>query len=121
MSNPLLLLPDFLLIALGWALCRYTALNRPVWDGVERLVYNLLFPVLLFTSIVKSPLDAAQLASLAAATLGLLAIGIALALALGRWPGVDARLHASGAQTAYRFNLGAIGIPLWLAVASALR
>ena len=104
MSNPLLLLPDFLLIALGWALCRYTALNRPVWDGVERLVYNLLFPVLLFTSIVKSPLDAAQLASLAAATLGLLAIGIALALALGRWPGVDPRLHASGAQTAYRFN-----------------
>jgi predicted permease len=40
-ANPLLLLPDFLLIALGWALCRYTALHRPVWDGVERLVYNL--------------------------------------------------------------------------------
>jgi len=103
-SNPLLLLPDFLLIALGWALCRCTSLNRPVWDGVERLVYNLLFPVLLFTSIVKSPLDPAQLASLAAATLALLAVGIALALALGRWPGVDRRLHASGAQTAYRFN-----------------
>jgi hypothetical protein len=27
-----------------------------------------------------------------------------LAYALSRWPGVDARLHASGAQTAFRFN-----------------
>ena len=104
MSNPLLLVPDFLLILLGWVLCRRTSLNRPVWDAVERLVYNLLFPVLLFNSIVKSPLHAAQVASLAAAALGMLAIGIALALALGRWPGVDQRLHASGAQTAFRFN-----------------
>jgi len=31
MSNALLLLPDFLLIALGCVLCRLTALNRPVW------------------------------------------------------------------------------------------
>jgi malonate transporter len=103
-ANPLLLLPDFLLILLGWVLCRRTALNRSVWDGVERLVYYLLFPVLLFNSIVRSPLQPAQLATLAAATLGTLATGIALALALGRWPGVDRRLHASGAQTAYRFN-----------------
>ena len=33
-----------------------------------------------------------------------MSVGIAVALALGRWPGVDARLHASGAQVAYRFN-----------------
>ena len=38
MANPLLLLPDFLLILLGWVLCRRTSLNRPVWDAVERLV-----------------------------------------------------------------------------------
>ncbi|MEO8312719.1 MAG: AEC family transporter [Caldimonas sp.] len=104
MSNPLLLLPDFLLILLGWVLCRRTSLNRQVWDAVERLVYYLLFPVLLFNSIVRSPLHAAQVANLAAATVGVLAVGIALALALGRWPGIDKRLHASGAQTAYRFN-----------------
>ncbi|MGZ8259644.1 MAG: AEC family transporter, partial [Caldimonas sp.] len=104
MSNPLLLLPDFLLILLGWVLCRKTALNRSVWGAVERLVYYLLFPVLLFNSIVRSPLDAVSVAGLATATLGMLAVGIALALALGRWPGVDRRLHASGAQTAYRFN-----------------
>ena len=52
----------------------------------------------------EGPLHPGELASLAAATLGTLTTGIALALALGRWPGVDKRLHASGAQTAYRFN-----------------
>ena len=104
MTHALLLLPDFLLIVLGFALCRWTALNRPVWDAAERLVYYLLFPVLLFNSILKSPLQPGQTAPLAASSVGTVAIGIVLALALGRWPGVDARLHASGAQTVYRFN-----------------
>ncbi len=104
MSNPLILLPDFLLILLGWVVCRRTALDRPVWDAAERLVYYLLFPVLLFNSIVKSPLRAGDAASLALAGVGTVAIGIVLALAIGRWPGVDRRLHASGAQTSFRFN-----------------
>ena len=94
MTNPLLLLPDFLLILLGFVICRGTALNRGVWEAAEKLVYFLLFPVLLFNSILKSPLQPAQA----------LDLGIAAALAIGRWPGVDSRLHASGAQVAYRFN-----------------
>ena len=104
MSNALLLLPDFLLIALGYLLCHKTALDRPVWDAAERLVYYLLFQVLLFNSILKSPLQPGQTANLALASLGIVGAGVAVALAIGRWPGVDARLHASGAQTAYRFN-----------------
>ena len=104
MANPLLLLPDFLLIVLGFVICRRTALDRPVWEAAEKLVYFLLFPVLLFSSIVKSPLQFGPAASLAAAGVGTTAIGIVVALAIGRWPGVDRRLHASGAQTAYRFN-----------------
>ena len=104
MPNVLLLLPDFLLIALGCALCRLTALDRPVWEAAERLVYYLLFPVLLFNSIVKSPLQPGQTLSLALAGVGTVGCGIVLAMALKRWPGVDARLHASGAQTAFRFN-----------------
>ena len=104
MSNALLLLPDFLLIVVGWFVCRHTPLNRSVWDAAERLVYYLLFPVLLFNSIVKSPLQPAQTFTLALAGVGTVACGIVLAYALKRWPGVDARLHASGAQTAFRFN-----------------
>jgi hypothetical protein len=104
MSNALLLLPDFLLIVVGWLVCRHTPLNRPVWDAAERLVYYLLFPVLLFNSILKSPLQPTQTAALAFAGVATLCCGIALAYSLRLWPGVDARLHASGSQTAFRFN-----------------
>ncbi len=104
MADPLLLLPDFLLIVLGFVICRATALDKPVWDAVERLVYFLLFPVLLFTSIVKSPLQPTQTLGLTAAAIGTMGVGIAAALAIGAWPGVDRRRHASGAQVAYRFN-----------------
>ena len=100
----MLLLPDFLLILVGGLVCRYTALDRTVWDAAERLVYYLLFPVLLFNSVVRSPLQPAQTLELAAAGIAVTLLGIALAWSLKRWPGVDARLHASGAQVAFRFN-----------------
>ncbi len=104
MSHVLLLVPDFLLILFGFVLCRWTALGRGVWDGVERLVYYVLFPVLLFTSIVKTPLQPGATIGLALGGWGVVATGIALAYTLRLWPGVDRRLHASGAQTAFRFN-----------------
>ena len=104
MSHALLLVPDFLLILCGFALCRWTALGRSVWDGVEKLVYYLLFPVLLFNSIVKTPLQPGTTIGLAVGGWSVVASGIALAYALRLWPGVDRGLHASGAQTAFRFN-----------------
>ncbi|HXD07811.1 MAG TPA: AEC family transporter [Burkholderiaceae bacterium] len=104
MKDALLLLPDFLLIVCGFAICRYTFLNRSVWDAVERLVYHLLFPVLLFTSIVRTPLQPGTTLGLAATGLATVACGIGLAYALRRLPGVDPVLHASGAQVAFRFN-----------------
>ncbi len=104
MTHTWLLLPDFLLIALGWLICRRTPLNRPVWDGVERLVYYVLFPALLFGAIVKYPLSPGTALPLVGSTLAALGVGIVSSMALRRAPGVDARLHASGAQTAFRFN-----------------
>jgi len=103
-----LLFPDFTLILCGYLVCRYTALNRPVWDQVEILVYYFLFPVLLFHSIVKSPLDLSAASSLIGAGLAMGVSGIALSYALPHLPvigrHVDARLHAASAQVAFRFN-----------------
>ncbi len=98
--------PDrtFALIACGYGICRYTALNRPVWDATERLVYYLLFPALLFNAIVRNPLNLGTAVSFGAAGLAVVIGGVALAYALRYVPGVDERLHASGAQTAFRFN-----------------
>jgi predicted permease len=104
MSDALLLLPDFALIVLGWLICRHTPLNRPVWDGAERLVYYVLFPALLFNSILRYPLALGSTLPLAAGGLAVVVVGVVAAYALRAWPGVDARLHASGAQIAFRFN-----------------
>lgn len=71
---------------------------------VERLVYHLLFPALLFASVVRSPLQPGDAATLAGAGVGLCMLGLVLATWLRHLPGVDARLHASGAQVAFRFN-----------------
>lgn len=103
-----LLFPDFSLILCGFLLCRYTPLDRSVWEPVENLVYYFLFPVLLFQSIAKSPLDLGATSSLIVAGLAVGATGIALAYALPHLPGlrrhIDRREHAASAQVAFRFN-----------------
>ncbi|MFT4243490.1 MAG: AEC family transporter [Acidovorax sp.] len=108
MNYAQLLLPDFSLILGGYLICRYTALNRSVWQPVESLVYYLLFPVLLFQSIVKSPVDVGAASGLIAAGLLSGLAGIALAYSLPHWPWlgrrIDARDHAASAQVAFRFN-----------------
>ena len=104
MPDILLLLPDFALIALGYVICRYTALDRPIWDSAEKLVYFLLFPCLLFNAILRNPMRLDDMASVGGVGLAILGTGIVLAYALAKAPGVDPLLHASGAQTAFRFN-----------------
>ena len=108
MNYAQLLFPDFSLILCGFVLCRYTPLNRSVWEPVEGLVYFFLFPVLLFHSIVKSPLDLVAASSLIAAglTLGVAGIAMAYSLPYLPWIGrhIDRRDHASSAQVAFRFN-----------------
>jgi malonate transporter len=103
-----LLFPDFSLILCGYLVCRFTALDRTVWEQVESLVYYFLFPVLLFQSIVRSPLDLGATSSLIAAGLLLGVTGIALAYSLPWLPGlrahIDKREHAASAQVAFRFN-----------------
>ena len=108
MNYAQLLFPDFSLILCGYLICRYTALNRTVWEQVENLVYFLLFPVLLFQSIVKTPLDLGTTSSFIGAGLTMGLTGIAMAYSLPHWPWlnsrIDAREHAGSAQVAFRFN-----------------
>lgn len=108
MNYAQLLFPDFSLILCGYLVCRYTALNRTVWAQVETLVYFLFFPVLLFHSIVKSPLDLGATSSLIGAGWAMGLTGIALAYSLPHlpWLGryIPKRDHAASAQVAFRFN-----------------
>ena len=108
MNYASLLVPEFSLILLGYLVCKFTALNRSVWNQVDALVYYLLFPTLLFHSIVKSPLDLGAASKLVGAGWSVMATGIALAYALPVLPWLKrhmpARDHAASAQVAFRFN-----------------
>ncbi len=103
-----LLFPDFSLILCGYLVCRFTALNRGVWEQAEVLVYYFLFPVLLFHSIARNPLNLGEASSLIAAGLMLGVSGIAMAYSVPHlpWLGrhIDRREHAGAAQIAFRFN-----------------
>ncbi|HEY1059984.1 MAG TPA: AEC family transporter [Limnobacter sp.] len=101
--NPLLLFPDFALIALGYLLKRHW-MPSPAWVTIEKLVYFVLFPCLLFHSVASSPVDLS--------TVGPFALGGPVVIAAsfiagwaGRYISPMGRVDfASGLQTAYRFN-----------------
>ena len=104
MSTPLLLIPDLALIAIGLALRRATDWGDAFWQGLERLVYYVLFPALLFASIVRTRFEPAQVASFLITGLSALAAAIALGFAARLALRPDARQFASGVQCAFRFN-----------------
>lgn len=104
MNIAALLFPDIALILIGWLVYRQGSFPAAFWDGLERLVYFLLFPALLFGAIVRNPLSAAQSGPMLAAALGALVTGIVLGYLAKPALGADPRRFASGVQCAFRFN-----------------
>ncbi len=104
MQTALALLPDFLLILLGHALRRWLHLGDHFWSGLEKLVYFVLFPALLFNSLARAQLAFATAAPMLLAGLLVMATGMALGLA-ARWlfP-MPFASFASQFQCAFRFN-----------------
>src|SRR5450759_2662170 len=99
-----ILLPDFTLILLGFLLVRNTDWGRSFWSGLEKLVYYVLFPALLFYATSRAPIDFATTGKLLQVALTAVLISIALGwLALPLFkPGP--MIFESGVQTAFRFN-----------------
>ena len=65
-----LLFPDLALIVIGWLIYRSGRLPAAFWEGTEGLVYYVLFPALLFGSISRATLSAAQAAPMIATAPG---------------------------------------------------
>lgn len=99
-----LLGPEFALIIAGLALRRSLPWPEAGWIMLEKLNYFLLFPCLLFLSIVRAPGSSEAVAPMILMA-GLTAFaGFALGMPC-RWiPQVHIERFASGVQTAFRFN-----------------
>jgi len=112
-NSALLLVPDFAMILLGFVLRRHFGFGDRFWEGLERLVYYVLFPALLFRALTRAPIDLGAAGPLVATAVIAMTAGIALGLLarlLFRQPD---RVFASQFQCAFRFNsyigLAAIG------------
>ncbi len=115
MSIITILLPDFSLILLGWVLFRQTAWGVDFWNGLEKMVYFILFPALLFHATSRTPFDFAHTGKVLETALLASLVGIALGWLAKPLFKVGPMIFESGVQTAFRFN-SYIG----LAVASRL-
>jgi malonate transporter len=105
MSVALALLPDFTLILLGATLRRLLHLGDHFWSGVEKLVYFVLFPALLFNGLVRTRIDWSAAGPLIAVAAATMLAGMLLGLG-ARSPifGLSPRAFASQHQCAFRFN-----------------
>lgn len=104
MSIALLLVPDFALILFGVLLARITDWGRDFWSGLEKLIYYVLFPALLFQSIAKNKIDFSSAGPALTTAVITVAAGIALALVARVLFKSEARTFASVFQIAFRFN-----------------
>src|SRR5450830_109754 len=99
-----LLLPDFTLILMGVIIYRITSWGEEFWAGMEKMVYYLLFPALLFYSTARLQLNLAVTGKfLQVGMLSLLA-GIALTWLGKPFIKSSPMTYESGMQTAFRFN-----------------
>ena len=104
MSTALVILPDFLLILIGFSLARWMGFHAGFWDGLEKLIYYILFPALLFRSLVRTPIDLNTATPLVFAGAATLVIGMILSY-LAKWIFKPReRLFASCFQCGFRFN-----------------
>ena len=104
MDMILLLAPDFALILLGVLLRRRGGLDAAFWGGLERLVYFVLFPALLFAALARVQIHFDTTLPLFLAGLTVMVSGFVLGLLPRRWMGLDPMSFASRVQCAYRFN-----------------
>ena len=99
----LALLPDFALILLGAGLRRVLHLGDHFWNGLEKLVYYVLFPALLFSGLVKTRIDWSTAAPMIGVAAAAMWTGMLLGFVARLWP-ISAISFASQYQCAFRFN-----------------
>ncbi len=104
MNAALLLIPEASLILTGFLLRRYMAWPDAFWVTAEKLVYYILFPALLFNTIVRTRLSLEAAGPAIGVALVAVAAGVLMAHGARLVLRVEPMRFASGVQCAFRFN-----------------
>jgi malonate transporter len=99
-----ILAPDFALILLGIFLVRITDWGPSFWLGLEKLVYFVLFPALLFYATSKAPLNFAETGKLLQVAMTVVVLGIALSWLAKPLFRSGPMVFESSMQVGFRFN-----------------
>jgi predicted permease len=103
-QTALLILPNFVLILVGLVLARSFDYGRGFWEGLEKLVYFVLFPALLLRSLAISTLDLANVGKVVGCGWAIMLLGMALSALARPIFRVPAQVAASCFQCGFRFN-----------------
>lgn len=115
MSIALIILPIFALILLGTLLKRVAGVAEEGWRGLERLIYFVFFPALLFHSLSRAHIDFGAALPMLLTGLAVTVIGMGLGYLSKSLFHDPPKVFASAFQCSFRFN-SYVG----LAVAGAL-
>ncbi len=96
--------PLFLLILLGALLGHWRQPSATFWPQMERLIYFLLFPAMLVSTLATADVNQVPVGRLALVLLGAILLGSFLLWRLRHWLGLEAPAFTSAFQGAVRFN-----------------
>lgn len=115
-----ILAPTFLLIGLGLALRRQGFASEDFFLNLNRLIYWVALPALLFSKLATALPRLDTAAGIIAALLGAMMVCIAASYLLAWRLGLNRRATASFVQGAYRGNIAFVGLPVTLYALAAI-
>ncbi len=107
-----IVLPVFLVIALGAVLTRTRFLSAELIGELNRLTYFVGLPAYLFSSIAGAAVGGGRAATLFGVMAGATALTLAAAYGVARWRGVAAESRGSFLHASIRGNLAYVGLPV---------
>lgn len=96
--------PIFLLILLGAAMRRWFGLQHDFWPQLDRLIYYVFFPALLFHTLSHFSIDLGAAAPMMGVALLFMGAGILLGLLAKPLFHAPPKVYAATFQSAFRFN-----------------
>jgi malonate transporter and related proteins len=98
------IVPIFLLILLGVGMRRWFGLREDFWPQLERLVYYVFFPALLFNSLSHFKVDLGAATPMLMVALLFMLAGITLGYIAKYFIPAPAKVYAATFQATFRFN-----------------
>ena len=107
-----IVLPVFLIIALGYTIRRLGLVNGDFFLQVNRLVYYVCLPLLLVYKIAGADFSSSFNFRLVIAASAAVACCFAIAYLYGKWRAFPAPVHGAFCQGSFRGNLAYIGLAI---------